>query len=208
MSRSPHDLPRPEAHLPNLGLGARERRDVILAAARGVLGKRGYAAATISEIVARAGVAQGTFYLYFPSKGSLLEALSEQMFMALTRSVTLATEGATDLEAAVRAVVRAAFAEASEWTDVRAILNSPGAASELRAGRERLTAPFAQFFSAFLRSRQSAGQAQASLDPDLTGPLLAAFVGQSICHMTSGDGPTPAQIDEIARIVQRAIAPV
>jgi len=42
------------------------RRADLLAAARAILAEKGLEAATVSEIVARAGVAQGTFYLYFP----------------------------------------------------------------------------------------------------------------------------------------------
>ena len=63
------------------------RRADLLAAARAVLAEKGLEAATVSEIVARAGVAQGTFYLYFPSKMALIPALQEA-----SSSVILAIE--------------------------------------------------------------------------------------------------------------------
>ena len=59
-----------------------ERRTQILDAARSILAEKGFEATTVSEVVAKAGVAQGTFYLYFPSKASLVEALCEEMFTA------------------------------------------------------------------------------------------------------------------------------
>lgn len=37
--------------------------------------RHGYAASTVDAIVARAGVARGTYYLYYPDKGALLGAL-------------------------------------------------------------------------------------------------------------------------------------
>ncbi len=43
-----------------------ERYTALLATARDILAEKGFEATTVSEIVARAGVAQGTFYLYFP----------------------------------------------------------------------------------------------------------------------------------------------
>jgi len=45
-----------------------ERRAQLVAAAREVFGERGYHAATVDDITRAAGVAKGTFYLYFSEK--------------------------------------------------------------------------------------------------------------------------------------------
>lgn len=47
----------------------------LLAAALDCFAEKGFAATRIEEIVRRAGVAKGTFYLYFPSKQAVFEAL-------------------------------------------------------------------------------------------------------------------------------------
>jgi AcrR family transcriptional regulator len=52
-----------------------QRREQILKAAMEVFSKKGYAAATIPEIAAAAGLAAGTIYLYFPSKRELFIAV-------------------------------------------------------------------------------------------------------------------------------------
>lgn len=51
------------------------RREQILQAAREVFAERGYHGASVSAMVERCGVAQGTFYLYFQSKREVFEAL-------------------------------------------------------------------------------------------------------------------------------------
>ena len=56
-----------------------DRRTQLLTSARAVFAKKGYDEATVSEIVGRAGVAQGTFYLYFPGKEALAGAFAEQV---------------------------------------------------------------------------------------------------------------------------------
>ncbi len=53
-----------------------ERRSDLIEAAMKVFGQKGYARATISEIVKEAGVAQGTFYVYFESKEDILDAVA------------------------------------------------------------------------------------------------------------------------------------
>jgi AcrR family transcriptional regulator len=52
-----------------------QRRERLLAAGEQVLLARGAARATVAEVTETAGVAKGTFYLYFHSKNDLLLAL-------------------------------------------------------------------------------------------------------------------------------------
>ena len=60
-----------------------ERRQQILANARDVFAKRGYHAAKIDDIVAAAGVARGTFYLYFEDKRAIFEEIVDGTFVRL-----------------------------------------------------------------------------------------------------------------------------
>lgn len=54
-----------------------ERRRDLLEAAESVLVEKGMTALTVDEVTARAGVAKGTFYLYFQSRDDVLAALRE-----------------------------------------------------------------------------------------------------------------------------------
>lgn len=64
-----------------------ERRQQILAAARDVFAKRGYHQATIDDIVAQAGVARGTFYLYFEDKRAVFSDLIDRFAAQLSMSI-------------------------------------------------------------------------------------------------------------------------
>lgn len=69
-----------------------ERKQQILAAAREVFAKRGYARTTVDDIALEAGVARGTFYLYFDDKRDafeeLVDAFASQIGAAIVRIVT------------------------------------------------------------------------------------------------------------------------
>lgn len=54
-----------------------ERRAQLLAAAEAVVLAKGVAATSVAEIVATAGVAKGTFYIYFRTKDDVINALAE-----------------------------------------------------------------------------------------------------------------------------------
>lgn len=60
-----------------------ERRAQILARARDVFARRGYHAAKIDEIVEAAGVARGTFYLYFDDKRAIFAELVDRFLARL-----------------------------------------------------------------------------------------------------------------------------
>lgn len=56
----------------------RQTRAALLAAARRVLARRGFAATTTREIAQEAEVAAGTFFVHFPSVAALVEALLDE----------------------------------------------------------------------------------------------------------------------------------
>src|SRR5580704_16274569 len=64
-----------------------ERRQQILNHARDVFAKRGYTAAKIDDIVAAAGVARGTFYLYFEDKRAIFEEIVDRVFTRLGMTI-------------------------------------------------------------------------------------------------------------------------
>lgn len=55
------------------------RREQILAAALQVFGRGGYHSTHVDHVIRKAGVARGTFYLYFKSKHEVFAALVERM---------------------------------------------------------------------------------------------------------------------------------
>jgi AcrR family transcriptional regulator len=67
--------------------GKPERRQQILGVARDVFARHGYHAAKIDDIVAAAGVARGTFYLYFEDKRSIFEEIVDGMIARLATSI-------------------------------------------------------------------------------------------------------------------------
>jgi len=57
----------------------------IMASALKLIQKKGFAATSVREIVADAGCAKGTFYLYFETKMELLKELSIQIFASFSQ---------------------------------------------------------------------------------------------------------------------------
>ena len=63
-----------------------DKRTLLLDAAEAVLVEHGLVGATIDHITSRAGVAKGTFYLYFRSKDEVVGALQQRHWDALMQA--------------------------------------------------------------------------------------------------------------------------
>src|SRR5256885_2738365 len=103
--------------------GTVDRRTQLLHAARTVFARKGYEEATVSEIVARAGVAQGTFYLYFPGKESLAGAFAELISERFAQLAEEKTARSRSFESALVRTFEAAYQMADEHRDIFLIAN-------------------------------------------------------------------------------------
>ncbi len=93
------------------GMTREQRRDLtrskLFVAAADIVGRYGYAEASIQEITRRAGVAMGTFYNYFESRQDLLDQLlptiGEEMYAHIRTTLTDITDEVAREEARFRA---------------------------------------------------------------------------------------------------------
>lgn len=113
------------------------RFHALLHAAKGLFTAQGYAATPVSAIVKAAGVAQGTFYLYFDSKQGVLAELRRQVFHDYegTLQSVLSTDHPAD-EAMARVIVAMAHAVQRNLELERVFRHAESAEATLLAARE------------------------------------------------------------------------
>jgi AcrR family transcriptional regulator len=146
-----------------------DRRTELLSAARSVFGKKGYESATVSEIVGRAGVAQGTFYLYFPGKDALAGAFAETVAERFAEVAQEKTNRSRSFDAAVVKMFEAAYAVADEYRDIFLIANRGLELVDDLDEWLNLTAPSREWLERFVRE----WQAQGSIDSRVRPPVAA-----------------------------------
>lgn len=181
------------------------RREQLLAAAREVLAENGYERTTVSSIASRANVAQGTFYLYFPSKEALPGALAMELSRALGEATARVTAEDHDLETAVPALQEAVQGAAEQFADVLPIANRGYELAEKFDEWLALTAPWRIQLEAFLSKLQERGEVDADLDVETT-----AYVMRDLLDRTMKARVLFAEFgyaDAIATLVRRALSP-
>jgi AcrR family transcriptional regulator len=88
-------LSEPQVSAPKTARGQLTRQK-LLEAAEEVFGSKSYWEAGVVDVISRAGVSQGTFYVYFRSKQDIFRELVLSLSRALRREIAQAVAGATD----------------------------------------------------------------------------------------------------------------
>jgi AcrR family transcriptional regulator len=125
--------------------GRRTRRR-LLDAAEAVFAEYGYPEASIVKITEAAGVAQGTFYVYFPGKQAIFDEVVDDLNQRVRRAMSQAAAGGTDRADVEERGFRAFFAFTAEHPALYRVIRqaefaSPGA---LRRHYERIAEGYVQ----------------------------------------------------------------
>lgn len=99
-----------------------QTRQKLLEAAEVVFGERGYERASIVDITRQAGVAQGTFYVYFPDKKAAFVELVTELSHRLRREIAEAVAGLSERIEIERVGLRTFFAFAHKHRNLYRIV--------------------------------------------------------------------------------------
>ncbi len=184
-----------------------DRRAALLDAARQVFAANGVEAARVSEIVARAGVAQGTFYLYFASKSALILALTGEVYTDIRAEVARALAAAEHVMEQVNAGVAAAFRAIERNQDIFAIVHPRAGGAEIRKESERLFAPYYDLVAEAIRAGQERGEIPPDLAPDLVARLVVDVIDSAAyaCYVLDEKYSVEAYQAEVTRFIQRGL---
>ncbi len=125
------------------------------------------------EVVAEAGVAQGTFYLYFSSKEELALALAGD----LQDQIGAVLEGSFGRERSAEEMLREGIAEI--WALLRgeqALLRTLHCAAGTKLHRQQAVGAAAKLLAQGIQ----AGDLRADLDPEIAAELLVGLVERSL----------------------------
>jgi AcrR family transcriptional regulator len=100
-----------ETKVAGLTTKGKKTRQKILDTAEQIFGEKGYFETSVAEITLTAGIAQGTFYNYFPTKKAVFEELIKQLSSNFRYEIKVAMEKEQSFEAKQRAGYQAFF----EW---------------------------------------------------------------------------------------------
>ncbi|HDR7734680.1 TetR family transcriptional regulator [Bacillus cereus] len=148
----------------------------IVYAAIEVFQEKGVEKTKISDIVKLAGIAQGTFYLYFPSKLSVMPAIAEVMVEKMILAVKEKVQKDVPFSNKVAQVIDAVFHFIEEYREIQALMYAGLASTEHIKEWEAVYEPLYMWLSEFLSGAKEAGEIRDSVHAERTAKLFIALV--------------------------------
>lgn len=157
------------------------RHDALIAAARALAAEQGMDAVQIVPVAARAGIAAGTVYRYFPAKTALIEAVVADVSQAELAAMRGAADAAPGpLSALAAAIVTFAARSLRHRRLAWAVIAEPVEAEVDHARlafRKALTAEVESRLRAAIAGSHLPDQDPAVSAPALVGALLEGLIG-------------------------------
>ena len=192
-----------------------QRRQQLLQAATWVFARKGYRRAGISDIIARAGVARGTFYLYFDSKEqvflTIVEDFHKRISQAITTTSAVPAPPTIDPEALLRASFRRWLGLFAENRDAAKVILKEASSIDPRfeQGFADLRRSAVDFFAARYRGFQQLGFVRQSIRPMLMAHLLIGMFDELLNAfvLTDPDADLDALAAQLADFEWNGIRP-
>ncbi len=183
-----------------------KRRALILDAAIACFCERGYHKTHVSDIIAAAGVARGTFYLYFPSKNAIFQELLDDLLTELRANINGVDTypGAPPVYDQLLRVVRQILELAARNRALASIVLRE--AVGLDEETERKLGTFYDTLHTYIRESLENGQAMGllrELDTDIVATCVLGSIRQvlyrELVHKTEDD----IDLDRLAAAILR-----
>lgn len=160
----------------------------------------GYHATTVADVVKEAGVAQGTLYLYFPSKQALFEAVmarvSEEFIAASQLPESIAAMDAVALEEAVVAAYRRNLGLVLKHQRLLAILHTEMPREPRCTDLTEHTARQAQAWAHVIEAGARAGKVHTTARPEV---IVQVWMGAVSGLVQAGLVTSAADVERVAR---------
>jgi AcrR family transcriptional regulator len=178
----------------------------LLEAAEQVFAQLGYHDASIVKITDAAGVAQGTFYLYFSSKLEIFDELVDDLNRRVRHAMSEGSASGRDRIESERLGFEAFFRFTAEHPALYRIIRQAEFVSP--AALRRHYTRIVEGYTDGLEKASAAGQIAADIDPVVAAWALMGIgelVGMRWVLWDDAAAIPPPVFDEVMRFVQRAL---
>jgi AcrR family transcriptional regulator len=166
---------------------AQETRDRLFVAACELFVANGYAGTTVESIVARAGVAKGTFFVHFKTKDAVAEQLIANQTSAAKRARDRAlAAGGGPVEALVAMVLTLGKQAGSSKMLSRAVLAATLESGEVAGASSKMFLGVYELILEDAKAARREGRLAKRADPEqVAWSLLASYLGAALYFATN-----------------------
>jgi AcrR family transcriptional regulator len=185
-----------------------DKYKLILDAAIEVITEKGLFNTSISDIVKRAGVAQGTFYLYFRSKNALIPAIAQNFISITMERMKASLREEWDFKTFLEAFIEEIYNITDEHKEVIVLCYSGMAIDYSMELWESIYQPYYEWFERELQRGIDNGELIPGINVKWTSKLLINMIENAAERFYIGrdqDMTKEESMREVYRFVARSI---
>lgn len=186
-----------------------DKRTNITLSAITVFQEKGIEKATVSDIVKNAGVAQGTFYLYFPSKLSVMPAIAEVMVTKTMDKLIDNINSDASFSSQLKQMIETIFSVTEQYRDILALIYAGMASTEHLQEWEDIYEPYYSYVANILKDAMQNNNIRQSLKPNRTAVLLIGLIesaaDQSYLYDSQNDEKITLKKKEVYEFAKNAL---
>lgn len=185
------------------------KKDSIVTAAIEIFREKGIEKTKISDIVKLAGIAQGTFYLYFPSKLALMPAIAEVMVEKTLETVKEMVQENATFSIQIEQLIDAIFLVTKDYNEIQALIYAGLASTEHLKEWETVYEPFYIWIRELLSGAKEKGVIRTSIHVDQTAKIMIGLIEsaaeQIYLYDNAGEEQVVMQKHEVNQFVKHAL---
>ncbi|MBN3524523.1 TetR family transcriptional regulator [Paenibacillus apiarius] len=184
--------------------------EALLQSAIELISEKGYQKTSVGDIVKKAGVAQGTFYIYFPTKNDIVPAVAEHILEHLLSLVQAEAEPLDSFWDKLKAVIGASFDMTSKYKEVILLCYSGLALHHSFPKWEAIYQPYYDWFAEQLAAARQNGEVSLQSDSMSVVRMIINMIEQTaetyyFVDIQQGRvDPQPLK-DELFSFIQRSL---
>ncbi|PAF14373.1 TetR/AcrR family transcriptional regulator [Niallia circulans] len=152
-----------------------DKKERIVEAAIVAFKEKGVEKTTITDIVKRAGIAQGTYYLYFPSKLAIMPSIAEVFVNKLIDRLHKSVRS-DSIERQIEEVVEAIFSITEEHNDLAILIYSGLTQTEYVKEWEMIYAPLYDWFDGMLARALDKKAIRETINTAYTAKIMVGVI--------------------------------
>ncbi len=178
-----------------------DKRERIIQSAIDAFLTKGIQKTTISDIVQGAEIAQGTFYLYFPSKMSLMPAIAEVMVEKTLEIVEEKVNRHHSFEQQMKQMIASIFNVNATYHEIQALIYAGLASSEHIKNWEAVYEPIYAYLREWLKTAINQEEIRQDVQVEQVSKLLIGLIESAAEQIYLYDEPN----EQAAQIQKEAV---
>jgi AcrR family transcriptional regulator len=185
-----------------------DKKSRLLHAAKEVLAEKGLEKTTISDIVKKAGMAQGTFYLYFPSKNALIPAIANDLLQTMLHEIQNRQLLSDDIWDFFHKMIAVTFQVTDSYKEVLSLCYSGLAIDNTLSEWDRIYGPYYSWLSEIIARGIEQRTIRQDVDPMVAARMVIGLIESSaeqIYLFNKLDKPLPEHQQELFFFIHHAL---